>query len=192
MTNFKFIRNIFFGTIITIAACSTTTAKISYPDTAHSDTTYGTSTQQLKSDKIPDSVFQMTNLRHLSINGMDCDGGNRTNCWMIKEIPSQIKYLKSLTTLRLTLNSIKTIPEELTELNYLRLIDLTDNAGLSCKLLLKKYSEAINDFYKTIELEPENGKAYFERGEACLLIGDNQKAAEDKFMATKLGYEGEE
>ena len=62
----------------------------------------------------------------------------------------------------------------------------------SCKLLLKKYSEAIHDFDKTIELEPENGKAYFERGEAWLLIGDNQKAAEDKFMAIKLGYEEEE
>ncbi len=131
MTNFKFITNIFLGTLITIAACSTTTAKISHVGTVNGDTTFSTSTQQLKSDKIPDSVFQMTNLRHLSINGMDCDYGDKTNCWMIKEIPSDIKNLKNLTTLSLTLNAITTIPNELTDLNNLTLIDLTDNAGLT-------------------------------------------------------------
>lgn len=131
MTNFKLTSNIFFATLFTTVACSTTTAKLYSADNAHSDTTYTTSTQQLKSDKIPDSVFQLTNLRHLSINGMDCDYGDRTNCWMLKEIPSDIKNLKNLTTLRLTVNAISTIPNELTELNKLTLIDLTDNAGLT-------------------------------------------------------------
>jgi Leucine-rich repeat (LRR) protein len=123
--------NIFFWTLLIITSCSTKTVKISHVDTVNGDTTYNTSTQQLKSDKIPDSVFQMTNLRHLAINGMDCDYGDRTNCWMIKEIPAEIKNLKKLTTLRLTLNAVSTIPNELTELNTLTLIDLTDNAGLN-------------------------------------------------------------
>jgi hypothetical protein len=123
--------NIFFWTLLTITSCSTTSTKISYVDTVNNDTTYGASTQQLKSDKIPDSVFQMTNLRHLSITGMDCDYGDRTNCWMIKEIPTEIKNLKKLKTLHLTLNALLTIPNELTELNSITLIDLTDNAGLS-------------------------------------------------------------
>lgn len=131
MTNLKFISNIFLATLFVIVACSTTTAKIYSADNVHSDTTYTASTQQLKSDKIPDSVFQMTELRHLSINGMDCDYGDRTNCWKIKEIPSNIKNLKNLTTLRLTLNAIATIPSELSYLNNLTLIDLTDNAGLA-------------------------------------------------------------
>jgi hypothetical protein len=130
-TNFKLIMNIFFWTLLIITSCSTKTVKISHVDTVNGDTTYNTSTQQLKSDKIPDSVFQMTNLRHLAINGMDCDYGDRTNCWMIKEIPAEIKNLKKLTTLRLTLNAVSTIPNELTELNTLTLIDLTDNAGLN-------------------------------------------------------------
>lgn len=131
MTNFKLISNIFFATLFTIVACSTTTAKLYSVDNTHSDTTYTTSTQQIKSDKIPDSVFRLTNLRHLSINGMDCDYGDRANCWMIKEIPGDIKNLKNLTTLRLTLNSIATIPNELANLNNLTLLDLTDNAGLT-------------------------------------------------------------
>lgn len=131
MTNFKLISNIFSWTIFAIVACSTTTTKSFVTNHSNPDTTYSASTQQLKSNNIPDSVFQMTSLRHLAINGMDCDHSDRTSCWMIKEIPTQIKYLQSLTTLRLTLNAIKTIPNELTELNHLKLIDLTDNAGLS-------------------------------------------------------------
>ena len=131
MTNLKLISNILFATLFAIVACSTMTAKLYSADNAYSDTTYATSTQQLKSNRIPDSVFQLTELRHLSINGMDCDYGDRTNCWMIKEIPTEIKNLKKLTTLRLTLNAVSTIPNELTELNNLTLIDLTDNAGLN-------------------------------------------------------------
>lgn len=60
------------------------------------------------------------------------------------------------------------------------------------KLLLTNYEEAIKDFDKAIELEPENGKAYFDRGEAYLLLKNNEQAAEDKFMAIKLGYEEED
>lgn len=131
MTNLKLISNIFFATFFAIVACSTTTAKHFSANNAQNDTTYTASTQQLKSDKIPDSVFQLTELRHLSINGMDCDYGDRTNCWMIKVIPTAIRNLKNLTTLRLTLNAITTIPNELTHLNNLTLIDLTDNAGLT-------------------------------------------------------------
>ena len=116
--------------LLTVATCSTTTSKLNYVDMVKGDTTYVASTQLLKSDKIPDSVFQMTNLRHLAINGMDCDHSDRTSCWMISEIPIEIKNLQNLTTLRLTLNAIKTIPNELTQLSHLRLIDLTDNAGL--------------------------------------------------------------
>ena len=130
MTNLKLISNILFATLFAIGACSTTTAKFHSADNIHSDTTYTTSTQQLKSDRIPDSVFQLTELRHLSINGMDCNYGDRTNCWMIKEIPTDVKNLRNLKTLSLTLNAITTIPNELSDLNNLTLIDLTDNAAL--------------------------------------------------------------
>jgi Leucine-rich repeat (LRR) protein len=127
----KLISNIFNWPVLSIVACSTTTTKSFVANRSNIDTTYTISTQQLKSNNIPDSVFQMINLRHLAINGMDCDNGNRANCWMIKEIPTEIKNLQNLTTLSLTLNAIKTIPNELAELNNLKLIDLTDNAGLS-------------------------------------------------------------
>jgi Leucine-rich repeat (LRR) protein len=123
--------NFFFWTLLTITSYSTTKAKNSPVEPVNGDTTYSTSTQELKNNKIPDSIFQMTNLLHLSITGMDCDYGDRANCWMIKEIPNEIKNLKKLTTLRLTLNSVSTIPNGLTELNNLTLIDLTDNAGLN-------------------------------------------------------------
>ncbi|MDP4264164.1 MAG: hypothetical protein Q8941_16670 [Bacteroidota bacterium] len=94
------------------------------------DTAYNISTKQLKGDRIPDSVFWMINLRHLSVTGMDCDNG-KPNCWMIKEIPKEIKNLRKLKTLRLTLNAISAIPNELAELKSLNLVDLTDNGGLT-------------------------------------------------------------
>lgn len=131
MTNLKLITSISIWTFLTIAACSTKTGKINNAGTYKTDTTYSASTKQLKSDKIPDSVFQMTNLRHLVITGMDCDYGDRINCWMVTDIPTTIKKLKNLKSLRLTLNAISTIPNELTELNELALIDLTDNPGLN-------------------------------------------------------------
>jgi hypothetical protein len=122
---------IFTWTLLTIMACSTTTTKAKLVDRANLDTTYSTSTQQLKSNKIPDSVFRMTKLRHLAINGMDCDYGDNKNCWGISEIPAGIKNLKDLTTLRLTVDAIASIPIELTELKNLKLFDLSDNAGLT-------------------------------------------------------------
>jgi len=130
MTNLKLILNILFATLFAFVACSTTTVKFHSADNIHSDTTYTTSTHQLKSDRIPDSVFQLTELRHLTINGMDCDYGDRTNCWMINEIPTHIKNLRNLKTLSLTLNAIRTIPNELGNLINLTLIDLTDNTAL--------------------------------------------------------------
>jgi len=140
MRSFKLITKIFFATLFGIAACTTTTANLHYADTAHSDTTYTVSTQQLKSDRIPDSVFKLVELRHLSINGMDCDYGDRTNCWVLKQIPNDIKNLKKLTSLRLTLSNITAIPMELAELNNLTLIDLTDNAALTDIYNLTKLS----------------------------------------------------
>jgi hypothetical protein len=101
-------------------------------------TSFSTSTKQLKSDIIPDSILQMVNLKNLSITGMDCDykllddkGNDITECWMIKEIPRQIRNLKNLETLQLTLTAISTIPSEIGELENLRSIDLTDNSGLT-------------------------------------------------------------
>ena len=56
------------------------------------------------------------------------------------------------------------------------------------KVLLSDYEEALEDFDKSIELEPENGKAYANRSEVYLFLGKNQLAMEDKFSAVKLGY----
>lgn len=92
------------------------------------DTTLNISTSQFRSNRIPDSIFQMTHLRHLTITGMDCDYSPQANCWMIDEIAANIRNLKELTSLRLTLTSISAIPYELTELKKLRLLDLTDGS----------------------------------------------------------------
>lgn len=98
--------------------------------------------------------------------------------------------------------SLESYSEAITDLDAALKLGLSDKDSVSlfdaysmrasCKLFSKKYSDAISDFDKTIELEPQNGEAYFERGEAWKIIGDNQKAAEDKFMAIKLGYEKED
>lgn len=100
-------------------------------DLQSQDTTYITTTRQLKSNKIPGSVFTMTSLKNLTITGMDCDYGDHIHCWGIAEIPSQIKNLKHLTTLCLNVNAIQVIPIDLAELKELKSIDLSDNVALT-------------------------------------------------------------
>jgi hypothetical protein len=41
--------------------------------TENTDTVYSATTQQLKSDQLPDSVFEMKHLKHIYVTGMDCD-----------------------------------------------------------------------------------------------------------------------
>ena len=94
-------------------------------------TVYVASTKELKSRNIPEKVFQMINLKQLSIQGMDCDYGDTTTCWMIREIPKQISNLKTLEILQLNVNAIQTIPKEIGKLKKLKTFDLTDNSALS-------------------------------------------------------------
>ena len=117
------------------ATCQTATNENTYYDTI---TVYYNNTSKLKNEFIPDSVFQLYNLIELSIQGMDCDyrlsdenGNDITECWMISEIPLQIKNLKKLEQLRLNVNAITKIPKEIVELKNLKSIDLNDNMGLS-------------------------------------------------------------
>jgi hypothetical protein len=109
------------------------TTKVSVTVSQQTDTTtvYSNSTANLKSRFIPNQVFELRNLRVLSIQGMDCDYGDTTSCWMIREIPKQISKLQNLETLQLNVNAIRTIPKEITELKKLKILDLTDNSGLS-------------------------------------------------------------
>ena len=138
-------KSLIIGVFLLAINCASTTIyktvnQIGFYKQLNSDTTtvFYSSTAKLKSKFIPDSVFQMTNLRHLAIQGMDCDyreidynGNDVTKCWMISEIPSKIKNLKQLETLQLNVNSISKIPIELVELKKLKSLDLTDNIGLS-------------------------------------------------------------
>jgi hypothetical protein len=94
------------------------------------DTTYVMHTSQLKSDTIPDSVFLMIHLKHLVIQGSDCDYVPHPNCWAIKEIPKKIGQLKKLESLHLNVNAIHRLPQEMSELQQLKSLDLTDNLGL--------------------------------------------------------------
>src|SRR5215204_4446108 len=103
---FTSISTIFTTILLIFISCSTPTSKVSQEDPINQDTVYSGSTRQFRSNKIPDSVFHMTNLRRLEIAGEDCDwrlfdkdGHDITQCWMITEIPAQIKNLQKLTTL---------------------------------------------------------------------------------------------
>jgi Leucine-rich repeat (LRR) protein len=93
-------------------------------------TSYQITTKELRSNKIPDSVFKMTQLTLLTITGMDCDYGDTTTCWMIREIPSQIKHLTNLKSLILNVNGITKIPPDMQSLKKLTFLDLSDNPGL--------------------------------------------------------------
>lgn len=127
----------FTWTLLAMFACSISSPNRVRSQPINLDTVYSVTTKQLRSDKIPDSVFQMKNQRRLDVSGEDCDtrrydeqGHNITNCWMITELPPAIGNLKQLTTLRLTLNAIKAVPTDIAELKQLKVLDLTDNAGL--------------------------------------------------------------
>lgn len=92
--------------------------------------TYATTTAQLQSNFIPDSVFTITSLEKLSVTGMDCDYGDTSHCRMIRTIPPQIKNLVNLTDLSLTVNALTTLPPEMAALKKLQRVDLSDNPGL--------------------------------------------------------------
>jgi internalin A len=124
------IQLLFIALVSFIASCSSGKTKPISAISKNIDTIYATTTQLLNSNKIPDSVFQMTKLRRLSIIGMDCDYGNHTNCWDIGEIPSEIKNLTELTTIHLNVNAVSFIPPALAELKNLTTLDLSDNTAL--------------------------------------------------------------
>lgn len=75
--------------LISLACSSPNT--ISSRAIQNQDTAYITSTYELKSNHIPDYVFNMQSLKQIIITGMDCDYGDDTHCWEIEEIPPQIK-----------------------------------------------------------------------------------------------------
>jgi hypothetical protein len=122
--------NTFILTLLIFSFCSSGQTNGRYYS-QNQDTIYSTTTKQLKSNNIPERVFGITTLKYLTITGMDCDYGDNTKCWDITKIPSQIKYLKNLTTLCLNVNAIQNIPIELSELKNLKTIDLSDNLALS-------------------------------------------------------------
>ena len=137
MTVFQIITTFFLWSLLFVS-CNTTKdekniiSSLAITNGQQHDTViiYSTTTRALKNSKIPDSVFRIVRLEQLTVSGMDCDYGDNTACWMIREIPGEIRNLKYLKRLRLNLNAITTIPNELTELKYLELVDLTDNSAL--------------------------------------------------------------
>lgn len=137
MTAREFNLTIVASLVAVIIVCATATAQVNHK-TASGDTACRISTRQLKANYIPDSVFQMSGLRELIVSGEDCDfvrldrqGNDISQCWMIREIPKEIKNLTRLTTLRLPQNAVRSIPEELGTLQKLRTLDLTDNSALT-------------------------------------------------------------
>lgn len=111
-----------------------------YSDTA---TSFYASSSSFPDQHIPDCVFELTHLRELIITGQDCCGievdanGNKTSyCSVITEIPSSIKNLPDLERVELRINAISTLPKEMAELKKLKVLDLTDNSGITdCEVL---------------------------------------------------------
>ncbi|MEO6671094.1 MAG: hypothetical protein ABIN36_16550 [Ferruginibacter sp.] len=133
MTTFKLILFFFFICIFS-NACTTTLKNNIARNRLNAVTAYYTSTEKLMSNNIPDSVFQMLNLRTLSVSGMDCDLGLHSNsipddgikCWMISEIPARIENLKLLDTLSISLATFLRLPDEISTLKNLKVVILTD------------------------------------------------------------------
>jgi Leucine-rich repeat (LRR) protein len=130
----KFIQVLFFPLAAVSFTCSSGEKNKYSLDLLNSDSVYVAFTKNLKSNLIPDSVFKMTSLKKLVIIGSDCDyrqldknGNDITQCWMIKKIPPAIGNLYNLDTLRLTLGAFGKFPREISKLQKLRFLDLTDS-----------------------------------------------------------------
>lgn len=80
--------------------------------------------------EISNDIFDKTWLTYLDILGQDCCMAG-VECLAIREIPKEIKNLKNLETLHLTLNYIHELPIEILELKKLKVLNLTDNPGFS-------------------------------------------------------------
>ena len=89
----------------------------------------------------------MTDLRDLSIGGMDCDVHPDSNCWMIVEIPAKIANLKDLESLRLTLGAFNVIPDELSDLHHLKLLDFTDCSLSNVNLAILTRIKTLESLY---------------------------------------------
>lgn len=131
MKNLQSISEFSIWILLFFAACSSKTPKSLGVKNLLSDTSFTVRTDTLKSCEIPTWVFEMKNLKHLALEGMDCDYGDDENCWMLGQIPREIRNLKKLTTFSYSLSRIETIPIELIELKNLKVLDLSDNPGLS-------------------------------------------------------------
>jgi Leucine-rich repeat (LRR) protein len=116
-----------------IAVACNPASKVNNEASSRLTTAYVTSTRQLKSDKIPDSVFQMTTLRRLTVTGDDCNnkGKDIVNCWLIRDIPAEIASLQQLLLLELKGNDLRIVPQELGYLLKLKTLDLSDNPALT-------------------------------------------------------------
>ncbi len=55
------------------------------------------------------------------------------------------------------------------------------------KMDLKLFEEAISDYNKSIELNDKSIDAYYNRGYAYSIIGNQEKACENYFVAFKMG-----
>jgi Leucine-rich repeat (LRR) protein len=115
------------------------------------DSSFVVATSKLKSNEIPNWVFNMKKLKNLTIRGMfpeyvHEDYGAyhiKDDCFRIYEIPSKIKNLTKLTSLSLPDNDIQSLPVELTALKNLKIIDLSGNEEL----------DNVNNIEKIVSLE---------------------------------------
>jgi Flp pilus assembly protein TadD len=56
--------------------------------------------------------------------------------------------------------------------------------------MLGNYQQAINDYNKVVELNPQYAAAYHNRGIAYARIGNTQQAMENFKIAARLGFKG--
>jgi Leucine-rich repeat (LRR) protein len=82
---------------------------------------------------IPDSVYEMRNLKTLTITGQDCDytkfdknGNEIVECCFLDSISPKIGNFKKLEELNLPLSAINSLPSTIVNCKKLREINLTD------------------------------------------------------------------
>jgi Leucine-rich repeat (LRR) protein len=96
-----------------------------------------------KYKSIPLEIYDLPNLEILSFTGSDCDMRNK-DCINIDKIPAGIENLSKLKELYLVMNNIKSLTDEINDLNNLKVLDLSNNASINIDNLSNESIETLN------------------------------------------------
>lgn len=82
-------------------------------------------------EQLPTKSILSKEIKVLIVIGSECDVNDNSDCCTLKEIPNYIKDYKEIYRLDYMLSSTKEIPKEISALENLKIINLSENSSLT-------------------------------------------------------------